>query len=79
MLTLYLTATDRGYPSARWATYRQWASLGAQVRKGERGTLGIFWKVTDPTPDLDRWRSYATYLGDRRPELYATMGRRPTR
>lgn len=28
-------------------------------------------QVTDPTPDLDRWRSYASYLADRRPELYA--------
>jgi predicted amidohydrolase len=27
-------------------------------------------RVTDPTPDLDRWRSYATYLQDRRPALY---------
>jgi hypothetical protein len=29
--------------------------------------------VTDPTPDLDRWRSYATYLPDRRPDVYARM------
>jgi predicted amidohydrolase len=31
-------------------------------------------RVTDPTPDLDRWRSYATYLVDRQPDLYARMG-----
>ncbi len=30
-------------------------------------------QVTDPTPDLDRWRSYATYLVDRQPDLYARM------
>jgi len=30
-------------------------------------------QVTDPTPDLDRWRSYASYLVDRRPGLYARM------
>ncbi len=30
-------------------------------------------RVTDPTPDLDRWRSYATYLVDRQPGLYARM------
>ena len=51
VLALYLAAIDRGFPTARWATYRQWASLGAQVRKSERGTLGVFWKVTDPTDD----------------------------
>ncbi len=32
-------------------------------------------RVIDPTPDLERWRSYATYLADRRPDVYATMGR----
>ena len=47
---------DRGYPTARWATYKQWTALGAQVRKGERGTLGIFWKVTDPTPTTNDQR-----------------------
>ena len=44
---------DRSYPTARWATYKQWQALGAQVRKGERGTLGIFWKVTDRTDRTD--------------------------
>ena len=51
VLALYLAAIDHGYPTARWATYKQWQALGAQVRKGERGTLGIFWKVTDPDAD----------------------------
>jgi predicted amidohydrolase len=30
-------------------------------------------QVTDPTADLDRWRSYASYLTDRQPGLYARM------
>jgi predicted amidohydrolase len=30
--------------------------------------------VEDPTDDLDRWRSYATYLRDRQPALYEEMG-----
>jgi antirestriction protein ArdC len=51
VLALYLSAIDRQYPTARWATYKQWQALGAQVRKGERGTLGIFWKVTDYQPE----------------------------
>ena len=55
VLALYLAAVDHGYPTARWATYKQWASLGAQVRKGEHGTPGIFWKVTehDTADDTD--------------------------
>lgn len=40
---------------------------------GDGEAIGVA-QVTDPTPDLDRWRSYATYLGDRRPGLYADMG-----
>lgn len=37
-----------------WATYRQWAELGCQVRKGENATLVIFYKEyeTDPDPDV---------------------------
>lgn len=27
-----------------WATYNQWSSLGAQVRKGEKSTVGVFFK-----------------------------------
>src|ERR1700733_5736870 len=29
---------------AQWATYKQWQSIGAQVRKGERASLIVFWK-----------------------------------
>ncbi|MEX1334423.1 MAG: carbon-nitrogen hydrolase family protein [Candidatus Limnocylindrales bacterium] len=31
-------------------------------------------RLVDPTDDLDRWRGYATYLRDRRPELYTRLG-----
>ncbi|CAN5809309.1 zincin-like metallopeptidase domain-containing protein [soil metagenome] len=41
-----LVAHTEGYSSHRWATYKQWASVGAQVRKGEHGTAGIYWNVT---------------------------------
>jgi antirestriction protein ArdC len=30
--------------SHHWATYKQWQSIGAQVRKGERASLIVFWK-----------------------------------
>lgn len=35
--------------SGTWATYKQWASVGAQVRKGEHGTRCVRWveKQTD--------------------------------
>ena len=44
VLALWCAAQAEGYADARWATYRQWAALGAQVRKAERGTLVLFYK-----------------------------------
>lgn len=39
-----MVAAARGW-SGYWATYKQWQSLGAQVRKGERATFGVKWSV----------------------------------
>ena len=36
-----------GHASAYWTTYRQAQALGGQVRKGEKGTLVVFWKTLD--------------------------------
>ena len=44
-LLLWAAAEANGYATGRWATYRGWASLGAQVRKGERATTVVFWKT----------------------------------
>lgn len=37
----------RGYPASLWGTYRQWAKLGGQVRKGERAATVVFWRFPD--------------------------------
>jgi antirestriction protein ArdC len=47
ILALWAAAERSRYPSGIWGTYRQWAELGAQVRKGERATLGVVWKTID--------------------------------
>ena len=39
VLLLWEAAIERGYASNVWLTYRQARSVGAQVRKGERGVL----------------------------------------
>jgi len=39
ILSLAFQSMSMGYTSDGWATYRQWKSIGAQVRKGEKGTL----------------------------------------
>ena len=35
---------QRGFLSSRWMTYKQAASIGGQVKKGEKGTMIIFFK-----------------------------------
>lgn len=44
ILSLWIEALAKQYPTGHWASYRQWQSLGAQVRKGERGSLIVFYK-----------------------------------
>jgi len=45
VLLLELEAATHGYPLHRWLSYRQALELGGQVRKGERGTTVVFWKL----------------------------------
>jgi antirestriction protein ArdC len=44
ILALWAVAAIEGYESGQWASYRQWQSLGAQVRGGERGSIIVFVK-----------------------------------
>jgi len=45
ILLLWLTAETRGYASPEWFTFQQARTLGACVRKGQRGTLVTFWRT----------------------------------
>lgn len=60
VLSLWIDALARGYTSNFWASYRQWQSLGAQVRRGERGCAVVFYKRIEGKPfedeDHDRRR-----------------------
>jgi antirestriction protein ArdC len=42
---LWMAAEAAGHSSPHWLTYRQAQLLGGQVRKGERGTVAIFYKT----------------------------------
>jgi antirestriction protein ArdC len=44
VLTLWATADEKGYGSGVWGTYKQWAEIGAQVRKGEKSAYIVFYK-----------------------------------
>jgi antirestriction protein ArdC len=50
LLILGMQRAANEYNSHHWATYRQWATMGAQVKKGEKATAVIFYKplvITD--------------------------------
>ena len=44
-LWLWVVADTNGYISPTWMTYRQASELGGQVRKGERSTVAVFYKI----------------------------------
>ena len=47
VVALWAEAAVRGYMSGAWASYRQWQNLGAQVRKGEHGSVIVFFKEVE--------------------------------
>jgi antirestriction protein ArdC len=49
ILSLWVDSLKRGYPTGYWASYKQWQSLGVQVRYREQGSLIIFYKQLDQT------------------------------
>jgi antirestriction protein ArdC len=67
VIVLWSEQLDKAYPTALWATYKQWEALGAQVRKGEKGTgLVKYQSVIDRrTKDLpeDQQRNALIPLG----------------
>lgn len=55
VVALWAEAVMSGYGTGWWASYRQWERLGAQVRRGEHGTVIVFYNRlnTAPTDELD--------------------------
>ncbi|HEX8215540.1 MAG TPA: zincin-like metallopeptidase domain-containing protein [Allosphingosinicella sp.] len=54
VLWLWMAAEAAGHSSPFWMTYRQSQLLGGQVRKGERGTIAIFYRAYQAEePDED--------------------------
>ena len=53
ILNLWVTAESRGFAAPIWGTYHQWAELGAQVRRGEKSSLVVFYKEFEVEPDAE--------------------------
>lgn len=47
IISLWASAESRGFTTSTWGTYRQWQEMGAQVRKGEKSSLVVFYKQFD--------------------------------
>lgn len=50
---LHMSALQQGFASPYWATYKAIAERGGQVRKGEKGTLIMFWKQYADKKEVD--------------------------
>ncbi len=44
IVSLWAATATRYFSSGHWATFKQWRCLGAQVRKGEKGSPIVFYK-----------------------------------
>ena len=51
IMLLWCSASEQGFTDSRWLTYKQAQELGAQVRKGEKGTTAIFYKTIEKETD----------------------------
>jgi antirestriction protein ArdC len=48
-LYLWAVGADAGYTSPYWMTYKQAVAFGAQVRRGESGTLSVYFNAVSKT------------------------------
>lgn len=48
ILMLWASAAGNGYTCNEWASYKQWAAAGAQVKKGEKGTMIVYYGTATP-------------------------------
>lgn len=71
-LSLWAASLLKGYPTPCWATYRQWNEIGAQVRRGEKGSPILFYKElslgeeadpdADPVPERRRVIAHLSHV-----------------
>ena len=57
IFSLAMDAVANDHATGIWATYRQWKSIGAQVRKGEEASYIVKWIKPTPKDDDARQRS----------------------
>lgn len=65
-LLLGMSSMVKGYSVPVWASYKQWESIGANVKKGEKGTKIVFYspvtKEDKQTGDIEKYAILKTYF-----------------
>jgi len=65
-LLLGMSSMVKGYSVPVWASYKQWEALGANVKKGEKGTKIVFYspvtKQDKQTGDIEKYSVLKTYF-----------------
>jgi putative DNA primase/helicase len=49
-----LQLASEGHNDPRWMTYKQASAMGAQIRKGEKGTPIQYWKFNEEEQSMDQ-------------------------
>jgi antirestriction protein ArdC len=62
---LWAAAQAKQYERGEWGTYQQWQERKAQVRKGEKATLVVFWKFANNTAETQEAGEEHTPSGSR--------------
>lgn len=71
ILALWIDADEKKFERQIWATYKQWEELGAQVRKGEKGSLIVKYGEWVPKAPADEPKSDAASDDDGGKRLFA--------
>ena len=74
ILSLWVSALERGYSSGEWATLRQWNEKGACVRKGEKASPIVFYKEFDVDAEAGDARRRRTAETERRRRRARLLG-----
>lgn len=54
VICLWLSALEHGFSEPLFASFKQWKSIGANVRRGEKATYAVFYRSYESKPDPRR-------------------------
>jgi len=62
VLVLWAEMADKSYASSRWLTYKQAADMGANVRKGEKSVMCVYYKTIGKRDEAKAADEQETYF-----------------